>query len=131
MTETDQEGMPVPAGDSTAELVKEAIDEARELARLEVALAKSEALAELKDVKASAVAFGVSAASALLGLALLLVALAFALGGAVAALVIGVVLLLIGGAAALFGLSKLPDKPLAQTRRRLKEDARQLKERIA
>jgi nitrogen fixation/metabolism regulation signal transduction histidine kinase len=130
-TDTDPEGMPIPSGDSTTELLKEAIDEARELARLEVALAKNEAFAELRDLKTSAIAFGVAFVAALLGVALLLTALAVALGGTIAALIIGGVLLVIGGGAALVGLSKLPEEPLAETRRRLKEDVKQLKERVA
>ena len=45
---------------STAELVREAMDEARELVRLEVALAKEEVKAELKQVQRAAIGFGVA-----------------------------------------------------------------------
>jgi hypothetical protein len=131
VSDTDTEGMPVPSGDTAAELIKEAIDEARELARLEVALAKNEALVDLKDLKMSLIAFGVAAVTALLGLALLLFAVALVLGGAIAAVVIGVALLLLAVAAALLAVSKLPERPFAETRRRLKKDVEQLKERVA
>src|SRR5262249_1120929 len=105
---TDDQG-PVPMGETTTDLVKQAIDEARELARLEVALAKNDALTELHDLKASAIAFGIAAAAALLGMALLLVALVLALGGITAALLLGVALLVVAGCLVLFALSKLPD----------------------
>jgi hypothetical protein len=129
--DADRESAPVPSGDATTELVKEAFDEARELARLEVALAKNEALAELNDLKVSAITVGIAAASALVGVALLLVALALALGGTIAALVTGVILLAVAAALALFAVHRLPEKPFGETRRRLKEDVQQLKERVA
>ena len=116
---------------STTDLVREAIEEAKELARLEVALARNEAVTELKSLRVSAVAFGLAGALGLTGGTLLLVALALAIGGAIPALVIGGGLVVIAGGLAYAGKALLPKKPLVQTKRRLEEDVNQLKERVA
>jgi hypothetical protein len=118
-----------PRGATATELVREAVDEARELARLEVELAKNEARGELKALKACGIAFSVALASALLGVALLLVALALVLGGAAVALLLGVGLISIATVAAWVGSWRLPKKPLGETRRRLEDDIERLKER--
>ena len=101
---------------STADLVREAMEGARELVRLEVALAKEEMKAELEHVQRAAVGLGIALASSVLVLCLLSVALVF---------------LVIGGVAALVGYSKLPKAPLERTRHRLETDMIQLKEHIA
>lgn len=117
---------------STAELVRGAMNEARELVRLEVALAKEEVKAELKQVQRAAIGFGVALACSLVVLCLLSVALVLALGGtAIVALLVALAFLAVGGLAALIGYGMLPKVPLEMTRNRFENDVNQLKEHIA
>jgi uncharacterized membrane protein YqjE len=117
---------------STADLVREAMDEAKELVRLEVELAKEEVKEELKQVEHAAIGFGIAAAASVLVLCLLAVALVLALGGtALAALAVAGAFLVIGGLAAWLGYGMLPKSPLVKTRHRLQNDVNQLKEHIA
>ena len=117
---------------STAELVKEAMDEARELVRLEVALAKEEVKEELKQVQLAAISAGVAFACSLIVLCLLSVALVLALGGtAVVALLVALAFAVIGGVAAFLGYGMLPKRPMVKTRHRFENDVNQLKEHIA
>jgi hypothetical protein len=123
--ETKQEG--------TVELVREAIDETRELGRLEVQLAKEELLSELRQAKAGGITIGVGAAVALVGVTLFFVAIAMAFDKeAVAALAIGGMLLVLAALVALVGTKMLPGRPLlGETKERLQTDLKQLKERVA
>lgn len=117
---------------STADLVREALDEAKELVRIEIEIAKNEVEKEIQQAKKAAIGFGVALAAGVLVLCLLAVALVLALGGtALAALAVAGALLVIGGIAAFAGYSVLPKKPLETTRHRLKSDVTQLKEHIA
>lgn len=117
---------------STADLVREALDEAKELVRIEIEIAKNEVEKEIAQAKKAAVGFGVALAAGVLVLCLLAVALVLALGGTpLAAIGVAGVLLVAGGAAAFTGYSLLPKKPLEQTRYRLKSDVAQLKEHVA
>src|SRR5262249_48450997 len=100
---------------STAELLREAVDEAKELVRLEVALAKDEARTELAEAKSGAIALGATAALAILGLALVLVALALAIGMTpLPAFIIGIVLLGCAGVAAYMASKLVPRRPLTE-----------------
>ena len=117
---------------ATTDLFREAVDETKELVRLEVALAKREAMKDIAHAKTAGICFGVATAAALLGLSLLLVALALAIAPtAVPALIIGAVLLAVAAGAGFYGWRAVPRKPLDDTRRRVETDARMLKERIA
>ena len=117
---------------STGDLVREALDEAKELVRLEIELAKNEISEELVEAKKAAVGFVIGGAFMVLSLCLLSVALVLALGGtAVIALVVAGVFMVIAGAGAFFGYSMLPKKPMDQTRRRLTTDFKSLKEHLA
>lgn len=117
---------------STADLVREALDEAKELVRIEIEIAKSEVEKELAQAKKAAVGFGVALGAGVLVLCLLAVALVLALGGTpLAALAVAGVLFVVSGGAGLFGYARLPKKPLELTRHRLKSDVAQLKEHIA
>ena len=117
---------------STVDLVKEALDEAKELVRLEVEIAKQEVKQEVAQTKKAAIGFGVALAFALVVLSLLAVAIVLAVGGtAVAALAVAGVFLVLGGIAGYLGYSMIPKKPLDKTRRRVKTDVNQLKEHIA
>lgn len=121
-----------PSSVTTLHLVREALDETKELIKLEVLLAKNEAKRELVQARASAIAFGVATAAALLGLAMLLVAVALAIDPRPrTALVLAVVLLIAAGAAGRLGYMRLPKKLLDMTRKRLESDVHQLKEHVA
>ncbi len=118
--------------ESTADLVRQAIDEGRELVRLEIALAKEEVKEELKQVQHAAIGMAIALASSVLVLCLLAVALVLALGGtAIVALLVALGFLVVGGLAALLGYGTLPKMPLERTRGRLEKDVNQLKEHIA
>jgi hypothetical protein len=117
---------------STADLVREALDEAKELVRLEVQIAKNEVKTEIDDAKKAAIGFGIALAMAVLFLSTLAIALVLALGGTVlAAIGVSSVFLVGGGIAAYLGYAKIPKSPLGQTRRRVESDVQQLKEHIA
>ncbi|HTQ45152.1 MAG TPA: phage holin family protein [Polyangiaceae bacterium] len=117
----------------TAELFREAIDETRELARLEVELAKEELLSELQQAKAGGIAIGIGAGVALSGVTLCFVAIAMAFRMEwLAALVIGGILLALAALLALGGYKALPRRPLlGETKERMQTDLKQLKERVA
>lgn len=117
---------------STADLVRGAMDEARELVRLEVELAKEEVKEEVAQAKHAAIGFGVAAGASVIVLCLLAMALVFALGGtALAALAVAGGFLVVGGLAAWIGYGMLPKSLLEKTRNRLQTDVNQLKEHIA
>lgn len=117
---------------STVELAKLALAEAKELIELEIQLAKVEARAELKRVKSAAIAAGVAFTLVLLGLSALVTALILALGvAAIYALAVGGALLLLGGIASAYAYSSVPKAPLDQTRERLKDDIKRLREHTA
>ncbi len=117
---------------STVELIREVIEEARGLVRLEIEIAKNEAQVELQRAKRAAIGLGVAVASALLVVCLLAMALVLALGGtAVTALLVAAGFLVVGGAAGYVGYTMLPTKPLRRTRRRIEGDVRRLKEHVA
>ena len=117
---------------STADLVREAMDEAKELVRLEVALAKEEVKEELAQVQHAAISLGIAAGASVIVLCLLAVALVLALGGtALAALGVAGGFLVVAGIAGYAGYGMLPKNPLEKTRHRLENDVNQLKEHIA
>jgi hypothetical protein len=125
-------GMQGPSPDTTAtDLVKVAIAEARQLIVLEVALAKDEVKREVMAAKTAGIGLGIGAATLLLGVAMLLVALGLAIfPGPVPALVIGLILMATAALAGLTGFKLLPKKPLAETRKRLEQDFETVKERV-
>jgi hypothetical protein len=115
---------------SAADLVRDAIDEARELVRLEVALARDEARTELYETRTGAIALGVTATLAILGLAMLLVALVLAIGsGWEPPLICGLVLLACAALGAYVAWKTFPRQPLDETRRRLSADVSELRSR--
>jgi NADH:ubiquinone oxidoreductase subunit K len=127
-----QKALPGPDGVSTAVLIKQAVDEARELVRLEIALAKNEVKSEAKDARRAAIAFGVSAGLAVGGVTMFFVAIALAFSsGPVAALIVGAIVLVIAACASLIGVGLFPRKPLVETRHRLESDVRIVKEHVA
>lgn len=117
---------------STADLVREALDEAKELVKIEVALAKDEVKKEVAQMKRAAIGFGIGLVFSVLFLTTMATALVLALGGtALVALAVAGGFLLIGGIAAYAGYAMMPKKPLERTRHRLETDVNQLKEHFA
>jgi hypothetical protein len=121
-----------PTQSSSAELVREAMEEARELIRLEVALARDEVKREAAATKNAGIAFGIGGALLLVGVTLLFVALALAIfPGPVPSLVLGLVLSTAAVLAGALGMKLVPRKPLGETRRRIEQDVERVRERVA
>lgn len=117
---------------STTDLVKEAIDEAKELVRIEVELAKTEVKREAREALRAAIGGVIAAVFFLITLCLLAVAIVNAFAAtAISALLVAACFLVLSGITAGIAYLFLPKKPLEQTRHRLESDVNQLKERFA
>lgn len=114
----------------TTELVKDAINQAKELTKLEIALAKDEMIREVTGLKNGAILLGVAAGLATVGLTLVIVAAALLLGNLYIALGIGVAIVVTAAICASTGWARLPKKPMGLTAERLQADVRDLKERM-
>jgi uncharacterized membrane protein YqjE len=101
------------------ELVERTISDARELVRLEIALAKEDLQRELKDARLALISAGIAFVLALLGVTSLVVALGLAFGP-LFALALGIVVALIAVGLACVALQRLPKKPLNSTVQRLR-----------
>jgi hypothetical protein len=121
-TEVDSEG--------TVELLEEGFAEAKDLVRLELSLARVEALTELRALKESAIAFGAAVALGLLGVSALLAALIVATGWVVG-VVLGGALLIAAALLGLWGRSKVPQRPMVETKGRLVSDAKSVRRRLS
>jgi hypothetical protein len=123
------------AAQSTSELVSLLFKQSAELVKKEVALAKEEAMVDLRRQAKSAGGLGAGAVCGLCGLNLLLVAGAMALGALLpewaAALIIAAVVLAVGALVAWLGWNKRVTHPLERTQRTVKEDVQWAKERMA
>jgi protein-S-isoprenylcysteine O-methyltransferase Ste14 len=116
----------------TGELLREALDETRELVRLEVALAREEVRGELARAKKGGISLGAAVVLSLCALAMFLVAVASAFTPMwLAAVVIGGILLLVGALLGYLGYRAIPQRPMWETKERLESDVKQLRERIA
>jgi len=116
---------------STSDLVREALGEARELVRIEVALAKAEVKHEIRDAEGAAIGFGVAGLLGLVALTLFAVAIVLAFGGtAVAALVVGACFVLAAGIASLVGFALVPEKPLAHTLEEARRDVEEVERHV-
>ena len=120
---------------SNRELVGHVIDNATQLAKKEIELAKSELKADIKAELATVKGLGVAGLCALWAVGMMLVAAALALGTVIpewaAALIVAGVVLAVGTIAGLVGWKKRVKSPLEATRRSLKEDVLWAKERLA
>lgn len=117
---------------STTALLKAAVDEAKELVRIEVALARAEVKSELIKAKRAAIALAIALVCTVIVLCVSSVALVLALGGTpLVALAVAGVFLAVAACAGAVGYGMLPKKPLEQTRDRLGTDVNQLREHIA
>jgi uncharacterized membrane protein YqjE len=115
----------------TTELMRQVLDETRELVRLETKLARDELHGDIKQLQSAAIFGGVALLLGVLTLSTLLVALILALGGAASvAFVCAIVLLLVASVLGAVAYQKLPKPPLARTRERLTSDVTQLERHI-
>jgi uncharacterized membrane protein YqjE len=123
---------PSPVSVPTHELVKEAVEGARELVKIEVALALDEVRDDVERLKKVAIWSGVALVLANVLLATLMVALVLGLGGtAVIALAVAGILAVIVGVIAGVAYKLFPGAPLKRTRARVKNDVNQLREHVA
>lgn len=119
---------------STVDLVRDAVDEAKELVRIELEMLKSELGRQIEQAKKAAVAVGVAVGASIVVINMLAVAVVLAVGAtALAALALAGAFLVVGGAAAIAGYALMPKKPLEQTRHRIESDSHRLglRERVA
>jgi uncharacterized membrane protein YqjE len=117
---------------SLTELLAETLSEGRELVRVEIALAKDEALGELARAKRAAVLLGLALVLATVALVVLVVALVLALGGGAAVIVsVGGGFLLAAVVAGALGAKALPVGVLSKTKARVESDVQRIKEAIA
>jgi hypothetical protein len=115
-----------------SDLIREAVEETRELVRLEIALARAEVAREIALAKTAGVAIASATVSVVSSFTLFLVALASAFGNAgFAALVLGCVLLATAVVLGFIGYKALPRALLGETRERLRSDLQQVKEHLA
>ena len=132
MTKQPQGGQEPLDEASTGHLIKEALAEAQNLVRLEVKLAKEDVKSEVKSASRAAIGFGVAAASSLMMMTMLAVALVLAIGPSPwAALLVAGGFMVVCAVAAVIGYTQIPKNPLARTRERMESDVNQLKEHIA
>lgn len=115
----------------TTELMRQVLDETRELVRIETRLARDELQSDIKQLQSAAIFGGVALLSGVLTLSTLLVAVILALGAQpVVAFIIAAVLLLAASVLGALAYRRLPNPPLARTRERLTSEVTQLKEHI-
>jgi hypothetical protein len=117
---------------ATSDALRETIEDARELVRIELQLAKNDLFAELRRGRTAAIGFGVCVVALLVVLDLFALALVLALG-ATAAVTLGVagIFLIVAAGGAAFGYARIPKKPLGPTRDRLRDELEELKEHVA
>lgn len=115
----------------TTELMRQILDETKELVRLETRLARDELQGDLLQLKSAAIFGGVALLLAGLTLSTLVVAIILALGGAASvAFLVAAALLLGASGLAFLAYQRAPKPPLARTRARIESDVTQLKEHI-
>lgn len=118
-------------GQSPADLLRSALEEARRLAQLEVAIAREEVRTDVRRAERAGSALGAAGALGLSGFSLIMVAIAAAFAKIwLAALVFGGILLTMSAALGLAGWLGIPKKPLGETRERIDADLTKVKERM-
>lgn len=116
---------------STGDLLRQTLEETKELVRLEVALAREDLRTELKQAKTAGILLGIAAALAVVAIAMFDVAVIIALGNTVtAALIVAFLVVAEVAVIGFIGYRKLPKAPLQRTRERLTSDVRELKEHV-
>ncbi len=115
----------------TAELLRQTLDETRQLARLEIKLAREELGEDLLQLKRAAILIGIAAVLGIVAIALLDVAVVIALGGTVgAALLIAGIVFAEVAIIGYVGYRYLPKTPLQRTRARLSADLQTIEEHL-
>jgi hypothetical protein len=115
------------------DLVKTALDDVQELAKIEIALAKQEVRHDILRLKGAAIAFGAAALGVFLALAMALVAVVLAVGATPGA-ALALAAILVGGSiiAGAVGYRLIPRAPGPEkTAKHAQAQARMLKEGIA
>jgi urease accessory protein UreF len=115
---------------STTGLLKEAIEEGRELIKLEVALARNDLESELTRARSAAIAFAVAACAVNVAIAMALFAIGVASHaevavGAVAAVFLSVIAAVVGAV----GYRTISASFFQRTRNRIEHDIRELGEK--
>jgi hypothetical protein len=114
------------------DLVQDAVKDAQELVRIEIALAKNELKTDATKLQSAAIAFVVAYTCAVLMLAMLLVAVVIAVGGAAPALILAAALFGTACSAGVIGYKLIPrEAPLDDTKEHAEAQAHILKEKIA
>ncbi len=120
-------------GPTTAELLRRALDDVRELARAEVELAGKELGQEARDALLAAVVTAACVALAVCAVALGVGALVVGFGGSMAAAlgVAAAIVAVAGGVGFAVSVGKLPKGFLPRTRRRVASDISTMKDHLA
>lgn len=125
MTDSSLEAQPATT------LVKDAIDESRELLRAEMKLASQDLQTEVKEATGAVGAFTTALFAALLGCASLFTALLIALGTSLgwSLFIVGCSMLFVAVVALAIGAEVLPRRLLGRTRDRVRHDVAHLQNR--
>jgi uncharacterized membrane protein YqjE len=116
---------------STPELLRQVVDESKELVRLEVKLAQEELREDVRKLKWAGILLAIAVALFIVALAMFDLAVVIALGGTVnAALIVAFIVLAEVAVIGFIGYRQLPKVPLERTRSRLATDVRALKEQV-
>jgi hypothetical protein len=122
---------PAAAEEPTGDLIRDVINETRQLVQLEVALAREEVRIEMGRARLAGIVLGTAAGTGLSGLTVCLVAIVLTFSiPSVAALAMGAGLLSLAAVGGWLGWKRLPKRPMNETRSRLEADFKQLKEHI-
>lgn len=117
---------------TNVELARDVVEQTKELVRLEITLARDELRQEMTSATGMGIAGGVAAITALIGATMLLVALALLLHlGPLPAFIIGCALCAVAIVSAIVAIQIMPRRPMGDTKTRVLQDLRRLKERSA
>jgi uncharacterized membrane protein len=119
-----------PSEPGNIELVQRATSDAKELIRLEIALAKNELNQEIATVKSSAILGALALVCGLTGIASLAAALGLVMGP-LAGVALGILLLGCAALLGFFGYRRFPKEVMAATGLRIKDDEAVLKEHLS
>lgn len=122
-----------PQSVPTFSLIQQITDDAKDLVKMEIELAKAEAKVDASSEIDLAKGAVVAAICGIMGLNMLLMSAVFAFApdlGWLAALIVGLVLLAIGAVAAFVGWRRAEKNPLGITRESIQEDIEWAKQQI-
>jgi hypothetical protein len=116
---------------STRELVKRTLDDARQLARTELELARQDLRGEVRSAIRAASGLAAAFACGVLVIASIVTTIALGAGRAWVGILFAVLFAIGGGVLGGLGVNAIPKKPLDPTRQRITGDIDRLKEHIA